>query len=399
MPPGPASAETALGSPLVERFGAFGETVFTTFSALAAQTGAINLGQGVPDGPGLPLAIEVAAGAMAQGRNQYPPLAGTPELLTAIAAHQRRFRGIELDPERAILVTVGATEAMAAAVTALCEPGDEVVVFEPCYDAYAPAVAMAQGVVRTVALEAPAYTFTDAALDAAISERTRLVVVNTPHNPTGRVFGRPELERIADRCRRHDLVCLVDEVYEHLIFEGAHLSMASLDAMAERTLSISSAAKTFSLTGWKIGWITGTPELISAVRTVKQYLTFAAGTPLQLGVAAALGTDDATYAAIADDLKVRRDLLCSGLRQLGLEVHLPAAGYFAMVDLTSVTDLDADTWCRALGREAGVIAIPGSAFAPSSGTHLARFAFCKGESVLAAALERLAAVDLSAIGR
>ena len=287
-------------TPLVARMREFGTTIFAEMSALAARTGAINLGQGFPDTDGPPEMLEAAREAIASGRNQYPPGPGVPELLDAIAAHQARFYGIQLDPRSQVLVTVGATEAIAATVLALCEPGDEVVTFEPYYDSYAATIALAGAVRRTSVLRFPDFAVDEASLRAAFSTRTRMVLLNSPHNPTGKVFTRAELELVCELARKHDAWVVTDEVYEHLLFDGLqHVPVATLPGMAERTLTISSAGKTFSATGWKVGWVSGPAEAVAAVRTVKQFLTYVGSGPFQPAVALALGLGDEVYAGLS----------------------------------------------------------------------------------------------------
>ncbi len=377
---------------LVERMAGFGTTVFAEMSALAAQTGSINLGQGFPDTDGPAEAISAAAKAMADGHNQYPPGPGVPELREAICAHQDRYYGLRLDPATDVLVTTGATEGVASAILALAGPGDEVVMFEPYFDSYAAVVAMAGAHARPVRLSPPDYAFDVDAFEAAFSERTRVVLLNSPHNPTGKVFDRAELEAIAEVCRRRDVVVVTDEVYEHLAFDGRpHIPMATLDGMAERTLSVSSAGKTFSLTGWKIGWVTGRAELVDAARTVKQFLTYVSGAPLQHGIATALGLPDAVVADVRDRLQSKRDRLCDGLEAAGLDVFRPQGTYFVLADIGPLGATDGVTFCRELPHRVGVVAIPNQVFYddPEAGRTLVRFAFCKRDEVLDEAVVRL----------
>ncbi|MGY1803186.1 pyridoxal phosphate-dependent aminotransferase [Blastococcus sp. SYSU D00922] len=385
---------------LSARLQGFGTTVFAEMSALAVATGSVNLGQGFPDYPGPPEVLDVARAAIGTPADQYPPGPGTPELRTAIAEHVRRFRGIELDPDTEVLVTAGATEALTATLLALLETGDEVVLFEPMYDCYAAGIAMAGGVARPVPLHPPSdgagpWTFDPADLRTAVTPRTKLLLLNTPHNPTGKVFTREELDLLAEVATAHDLLVLTDEVYEHLVFDGAeHLSLATLPGMRERTLVVSSAGKTFNVTGWKIGWICGPAPLVSAVRTAKQFLTYVSGGPFQPAVAAGLALPDEYFAAAARDLQYRRDVLVQGLGDAGLPVVSPQATYFATVDVRGVQpDGDGLAFCRALPRRAGVVAVPTVVFYEPAhahlGRHLVRFAFCKGDGVLAEAVERL----------
>ena len=373
---------------IASRLAGFGTTIFTEMSALAERTGAVNLGQGFPDEDGPPEVLEAAVAALRAGHNQYAPLAGVPALRSAIALHQERFYGLPVDVEAGVQVTFGATEAIAAALLGLLEPGDEVVVFEPLYDSYAAGIAMAGGTRRVVTLRPPDWSFDADELRAAVTPRTRLLLLNSPHNPTGKVFSRAELSLVADVVREHDLIALTDEVYEHLVYDGAHVPLASLDGMASRTLSVSSLGKTFSATGWKVGWATGPAELVAAVRASKQFLSFAGGTPLQVAGAAALGMGDAFYARLTAAFAAKRDRLCEGLRAAGLS-PLPAAGtYF----VNAIVPGDAVEFCRSLVSRAGVVAIPTSVFYddPEVGRSLVRFAFCKRDAVIDEAAARLA---------
>jgi N-succinyldiaminopimelate aminotransferase len=376
---------------LTSRLAGFGVTIFSEMSALAERTGAINLGQGFPDQDGPAVMIEAAATAMRDGRNQYPPGPGIPELRQAIAAHQARFYGLSYDADTEVLVTAGATEAIAAAVIALCEPGDEVVLFEPFYDSYPAAVAIAAAQRVVVPLRPPNWEFDPEELRAAISARTRLVLLNSPHNPTGKVFSAEELALIAEICIEHDLLVVTDEVYEHLVFEGHHVPLASLPGMAERTLTVSSAGKTFSFTGWKIGWACGPAPLVSAVRTVKQFLTYVNGAPFQPAVALGLGLPDEYFVGTARELASRRDRLCEGLRTAGFDVFYPAATYFVMTDVSRFGATDGTEFCHRLPDRCGVVAIPASVFYDDAiaGRSLVRFAFCKRPEVIDAAVEQL----------
>ncbi|WP_372450923.1 pyridoxal phosphate-dependent aminotransferase [Actinoplanes flavus] len=375
----------------------FGTTIFTEMSALAARTGAVNLGQGFPDtdGPGEMLAA--AAEALAGGANQYPPLAGIPGLRSAIAAHEQRFWGLTRDPDGEVAVTAGATEAIAAAILALCEPGDEVVCFEPYYDSYAASITLAGAVRRPVTLRpgpAGRFEFDPDELREAFGPRTRLVLLNSPHNPTGKVFTPAELELIAGLCREHDVFAVTDEVYEHLVFPDAaspHVPLATLPGMLERTLRISSAGKTFSCTGWKVGWATGPARLVSAMLRVKQFLTFVNGAPLQPAVAVALSLPDSYFTGFTAGLRDRRDRLVAGLADAGLAV-LPSEGtYFVTADIRPLGGTDGIEFCRALPGRSGVVAVPTQVFYDhqEAGRHLIRFAFCKRPEVIDEAVRRL----------
>lgn len=379
---------------LSPRLANFTTTIFAEMSALALATGSINLGQGFPDTDGPAEMLEAAATAMRQGHNQYPPGPGVPELRQAVADHQQRYYGLGVDPLDGVLVTSGATEAIAAALLALCDVGDEVLTFEPCYDSYPACISMAGARPKVVTLEAPHWGFDPAALEAAITPRTRLLLLNTPHNPTGKVFDPEELALLARCCIEHDLVAVTDEVYEHLVFEGAHLPLAGFPGMAERTLTISSAGKTFSLTGWKVGWASGPAPLVAAVRAAKQFLTFTTASPLQHAVAFGLRHCAAHVERAAHDLAVGRDLLCDGLESIGLATFRPAATYFATTDIASLGEDDALAFCRDLPKRCGVVAVPSSVFYehPSAGKTFVRWAFCKRPEVLAEAVARLRAL-------
>jgi N-succinyldiaminopimelate aminotransferase len=368
-----------------ERVAGLGTTIFTEMSALALRTGAINLGQGFPDTDGPASVIEAAVAALRGGHNQYAPLPGVPALREAVFEHQRSWYG--LDPED-VLITFGATEAIASALLGLCDPGDEVVVLEPYYDSYSACIAFAGATRRSVTLRPPGFEVTSEALAAAVGPRARVLLLNTPHNPTGRVLSRDELELIAAACVEHDLICVTDEVYEHLVYDGEHIPIATLPGMATRTLTISSVGKSFSFTGWKIGWCSGPDELVAAARMVKQFLTFAGGTPLQHAAAVALRLPRSEVEAIRDDLRVKRDQLCSGLEAAGLRPIMPAGTYFVNADV----GVDAVEFCRALPERCGIVAIPTSVFYDDkdAAATLVRFAFCKRPEVIAEAAERLA---------
>jgi N-succinyldiaminopimelate aminotransferase len=382
---------------LNRRLSGLGTTIFAEMSALAAATGSINLGQGFPDTDGPPQVARAAADAVLAGRgNQYPPGPGIPELRRAIAAHQQRFYRLDVDPDTEVLVTAGATEAIAAAMLALLEPGDEVIAFEPYYDSYTACIAMAGANRVPVTLRPPGFRPDLDAMRDAVTSRTRLLLLNSPHNPTGMVLSRAELTAIAELAVERDLLVVTDEVYEHIVFDGEHIPLASLPGMRERTVSVSSAGKTFSFTGWKVGWVTGTPELVSAVRTTKQFLTFVASGPFQYAVAGALGLDDDFYATLGSDLRRKRDLLAAGLARAGLQVFPPQGTYFLTADISPLGEQDGVNFCRTLPARCGVVAVPNAVFYDDqrAGRSHVRFAFCKRDEVLADAagrLEKLAA--------
>jgi N-succinyldiaminopimelate aminotransferase len=376
---------------LISRLQGFGTTIFAEMSALAVATGSINLGQGFPDTDGPAEVIDAAVAAIRAGHNQYPPAIGIPELRRAIAAHQAKWYGLEYDPDTEVLVTTGATEAIAASLLALCEPGDEVVTFEPYYDSYAACIALAGAQRHVVQLRTPDFTFDPAALEAAVTPRTRVLLLNSPHNPTGKVFTHDELEQIARLCVERDLVAVTDEVYEHLIFDGEHLPLATFPGMRDRTVTISSGGKTFSCTGWKIGWICASPELTNAVRTVKQFLTYVSGGPFQYAVATGLGLPGSSFRRVAADLAEKRDRLSVGLTAAGLTVFPSAGTYFLTVDIRSIGETDGLAFCRALPERCGVVAVPSVVFYDDkeAGDPLVRFACCKRLDVIDDAVVRL----------
>lgn len=374
-------------------------TIFSEMSALAVRTGALNMGQGFPDTDGPSAVVEAAVEALRGGRNQYAPGIGVPELRSAIAAHQARHYGLDLDADTQVLVTTGATEGIAAALLALVDPGDEVLVLEPFYDSYTAMIQMAGGVRRPVTLRAPDFRLDVDELRAAVTGRTRLILLNSPHNPTGTVLTRPELEAVADVAREHDLVVVTDEVYEHLVFDDhEHVPLATLPGMFERTVSISSAGKTFSLTGWKVGWATGPRHLVHAVESAKQWLTFCSGSPLQPAIAHALDQEAGFYDDLARELEKKRDRLCEGLAELDVDVFVPQGTYFVTTDVRRYGYADGLEFCLALPERAGVVAIPSRAFYDDveEGRHMVRWAFCKEADVIEEGLRRLGAADLRA---
>ncbi|WP_405949561.1 pyridoxal phosphate-dependent aminotransferase [Streptomyces prunicolor] len=392
---------TSTARPLLNRrLAEFGTTIFAEMSALALKTGSINLGQGFPDTDGPEEIREAAVRALRDGRgNQYPPGPGVPELRTAIAAHQQRRYGLSYDPDAEVLVTAGATEAIAAALLALVEPGDEVIALEPYYDSYAACIAMAGGTRVPVTLRPHegAFRLDLDELRAAVTDRTRLLLINTPHNPTGTVLTREELAAIAELAVERNLLVITDEVYEHLVFDEAeHIPLVTFPGMRERTVSIGSAGKTFSFTGWKVGWVTGTPGLVSAVRSAKQFLTYVASGPFQYAVAEALALPDSYFAAFRADMLAKRDVLATGLAAAGFEVFRPAGTYFVTTDIRPLgpelsQNGDGFAFCRALPELAGVVAIPNAVFYDhrEEGAPFVRFAFCKKVSVLEEAVGRL----------
>ena len=380
-----------MASRLTGRLQGFGTTIFAEMTALAVATGSVNLGQGFPDTDGPPEVLEAAVAAIREGRNQYPPAMGVPELRAAVAAHQGRFYGIEVDPDAEVLVTAGATEAIAAAVLALCEPGDEVVAFEPYYDSYAACIAMAGGVRRPVTLRPPSFLPDTDEIRAAVGPRTRLMLLNTPHNPTGAVLEPDLLEEIAAIAVEHDLVVVSDEVYEHLTFGLPHVPLATMPGRWERPVPVGSGGKTFAVTGWKVGWVTGPAALVDAVTAAKQFLTFVASGPLQPAVALGLGLPDAYFEGVAASHRGKRDRLCRGLREAGFAVYEPSGTCFVTADIRPLGEEDGMAFCRALPERCGVVAVPNVVFYDDldAGRPLVRFAFCKRDEVLDEAVERL----------
>ena len=376
---------------LVSRMQGHRLSIFAEMSTLAVETGAINLGQGFPDTDGPAEVTAAAIQAIRDGFNQYPPDRGIPELRRAVADHQARFYGQQVDPGD-VMVSTGASEAIGAAIMALVEPGQEVVVFEPYFDLYAAVIELAGGVRRAVTLRTPDYSFDLDELEAVINPSTRLILVNTPHNPTGKVFSEAELAAIARLAITHDLLVVTDEVYEHMTYDGTrHIPLATLPGMAERTVTISSGGKSFGLTGWKVGWAHGPTELVNAVHTVKQHLSFTSGAPFQRAMVTALNLGDGYFTGLADDLCAKRDLVADGLRSVGLHV-LPAQGtYYVTADVAPLGYDDGMDFCRDLPGRCGVVAIPNRVFYDdeSSGRSIVRFAYCKQFEVLHEAVERL----------
>ncbi|MDQ0405210.1 pyridoxal phosphate-dependent aminotransferase [Streptomyces sp. NPDC000349] len=384
---------------LNRRLAEFGTTIFAEMSALAVRTGAINLGQGFPDTDGPEEVREAAVRALRDGHgNQYPPGPGVPELRAAVAGHQQRRYGLSFDPDTEVLVTAGATEAIAASLLALLEPGDEVIALEPYYDSYAACIAMAGGTRVPVTLrphtsdEGAVFRLDLDELRDAVTDRTRLLLLNTPHNPTGTVLNRAELAAIAELAVERDLLVVTDEVYEHLVFDTAeHIPLATFPGMRERTVTIGSAGKTFSFTGWKVGWVTAAPALVTAVRSAKQYLTYVASGPFQYAVAEALALPESYFTAYREDMRAKRDLLAAGLAEAGFGVFRPAGTYFVTTDIRPLGESDGFAFCRGLPERAGVVAVPNAVFYDhrEAGAPYVRFAFCKRIAVLEEAVGRL----------
>lgn len=396
--PANTGATTRATSRVASRLAGIPPTIFAEMSGLAVRTGALNLGQGFPDEDGPPEVIARAVEALEHGANQYAPGTGVAELRRAIADHQQRHYQIELDPDTEVVVTTGCTEAIAGALLGLVEPGDEVIVLEPYYDSYLAMLQMAGAVRRPVTLRSPAFRVDLDELRAAVTARTRFVLLNSPHNPTGTVLTRTELAAIAALAIEHNLVVITDEVYEHLVYDGSeHVPISTLPGMAERTLTLSSIGKSYSFTGWKVGWATGPAELVGAVMAAKQWLTYTSGAPLQPAAALALAEHDTFPLELARDLQQRRDLLCAGLEAAGLSTSAPQGTYFATTDVSALGWHDGLAFCRALPERAGVVAIPVQGFyddPAGAGRHLVRWAFCKRREVIAEATARLAAANL-----
>ena len=385
------SDTTSTMSQTADRLAPFGTTIFAEFSRLAIKHDAVNLGQGFPSFDGPDFVKQAAIDAINAGHGQYAPLAGIPELNQAIAARFKLDSGLDVDPAGEITVTSGCTEAIAATMLGLINPGEEVILFEPYYDSYRATLAMAGAEAKFITLRPPDFAIDPDELRAAFSSKTRAILVNTPHNPTGKVFTRDELEMIASLCREFDVIAISDEVYEHLVFEGEHINIATLDGMYERTVTLSSLGKTYSLTGWKIGWSIAPPELTQGVRSAHQFLTYAISTPLQHGAVAALHADQSYYEEFIAKYRNWRDLLVDGLARIGFEVYRPAGTYFVLADHTAFGFANDVEFCRHLVAEVGVAAIPPSAFYhnPEDGAKLVRFAFCKDEVMLREALKRM----------
>ncbi|GAB3613807.1 pyridoxal phosphate-dependent aminotransferase [Humibacter ginsengisoli] len=384
----------AHGAGLLSPEGVVYATIFAEMSALATRTGAINLGQGFPDEDGPAEVLDVAVRSIRDGVNQYPPGIGMPVLREAIAEHQERFYGLTVDPDREVLVTAGATEAIAATLLALLQDGDEVVTFEPFYDSYGAIIALAGGIHRTVALRAPDFEPDLDELRSAVTDRTRVILVNDPHNPTGAVFGRVTLETIVELAHAHDAVIVTDEVYEHLTFDRPHIPIATLPGGRDRTVTISSGGKTFNTTGWKIGWLTAPPALVTAITAVKQFLTYVNGAPFQPAIAAGLRMPDSFFTEIAATLAAKRELLSAGLESAGFRVFPSHGSYFVVADAAPLGYADAVAFCRELPSLAGVVGVPISAFCGprtrEEAASLVRFAFCKRVDVLERAAAQLA---------
>ena len=380
---------------LTSKLRGFGSTIFAEMTGLAIETGAINLGQGFPDYDGPDAVLDAARLAIASGVNQYPPPLGFPDLRAAISEHQSRFWNLEYDPDTEILVTAGATEALAGALLGLLENGDEVALFEPMYDSYQACIALAGATTQPVTLRPPDYRFDPDELRAAITSKTRLILLNTPHNPTGAVFTVDELRVVAEIAIEHDLIVVSDEVYEHLTYDGiTHTSIASLPGMRERTLVVSSGGKTFNTTGWKVGWICGPMQLVAAARAAKQFLTYVSSGPFQPAIATGLRLPDSYFIELARDLQGKRDRLMEGLSEAGFTVFRPQGTYFVTVDIRPVQpDGDGYAFCRSLPERCGVVGIPNVVFYDrsheSEGRHLVRFAFCKRPELIDEATERL----------
>ncbi len=377
-----------------QRLQPFGSTIFTEISALSRKHGATDLGQGYPTFEGPESIKQAAIEGLRNGWNQYPPMMGMEELRTAIADRWRADTGLLVDPDLEVTVTSGATEALAATFIGTFDPGDEVILVEPYYDAYPVGCALSGAVPSYVTLHAPDFRLDAEALDEVVTDRTRAILINTPHNPTGRVFDRSELESVANLCRRHDLIAITDEVYERMVYDVEHVRLATLDGMADRTVTISSIGKSFSFTGWKTGWAIAAPDLTAGIRAAHQFLTFTVPNPMQYGSAAALRIDDSYYAELTELYRAKRDRLVGGLRSIGLDVYEPEGTYYVLADHRPFGFADDVTFVHHLITEVGVAAIPPSAFYTNSdeGSWLVRFAFCKDDEIIDEALEKLASI-------
>ena len=377
---------------MAHRVSHFGTTIFTEMTALAVEHNAVNLGQGFPDFAAPDFLKEAASQAIQNDINQYAPASGRPRLKEAVATMMQRIYGRSPDPASEIIITHGATEAIFATILGLVNPGDEVIMFEPYYDSYVPSVQIAGGIPRYYTLRPPHWAIDEGELTALFSDKTKMIIINTPHNPTGKVFTREELEMIARLCQKYDVIAVADEVYEHIIFDGrSHHQIASVPGMAERTVTISSLGKTFSATGWKVGWAVAAPDLVQGIFRVHQFMTFSGAAPLQEATAVALETADTYYNDLALNYQAKRDFLSAGLREAGLP-PLPCHGtYFLMVDISHLGFADDVAFCQHLTKNVGVAAIPPSAFYhnPADGAGVARFAFCKKQETLATAVDRL----------
>jgi N-succinyldiaminopimelate aminotransferase len=382
---------------LTSKLQSFGTTIFAEMSALAVATGSINLGQGFPDVDGSPVVAEAAIEAIRSGKgNQYPPGPGVPELRIAVAEHQRAYYGIELDPDTQVLVTCGATEALAASLLSLLDTDDECIVFEPFYDSYPAGIAMAGAKMVPITLRAPDFQPDLSEVAAALTPRTKVILVNSPHNPTGTIFTAETLQGIANLALLHNIVVVSDEAYEHLTFDGiVHVPISTLPGMADRTVTIGSAGKSLSFTGWKVGWVTGNSALVAAVRTSKQFLTYVSSGPFQYAAAVGLGLGADYFHGFAQELQAKRDLLSTGLEAAGFTIFKPKGTYFITTDASALTDEDALSFCRALPHKVGVVAVPNSVFYanPVEGRNFVRFAFCKRTEVIAEASTRLATLE------
>ncbi|HSP93242.1 MAG TPA: methionine aminotransferase [Thermoanaerobaculia bacterium] len=385
---------------MARRLEGFGTTIFTEMTRLANEHGAVNLAQGFPDFDGPDFVKEAAVEAIRQGRGQYARMSGIPEIHAALAAKYKRDYGLDYAAETEFTVTSGATEAIFAAIQGTCEPGDEVVLFEPYYDSYRASVVMANAVPRFVTLSTPDWRFDPEELARAFTGRTRAILLNTPHNPTGKVFSRGEMELVAGLCRERDVLCVTDEVYEHILYDGEHVPMAALPGMRERTITISSFGKTFSLTGWKIGWAAAPPPLTAAVRAAHQFITFATATPLQHAAAAALSIGPDYYRGLAASYRRKRDYLVAELSRIGFRADPPAGTYYVCADFRPLGFDDDVSFCRHLIEEIGVAAIPPSVFYENTqhGKTYARFAFCKKDETLREAVRRLSALRAAGEG-